>query len=219
METNEALTDLAEHITESLEDDVISYEIQRGELSLSVHRDHILTVLQFLRDNQQCEFKQLVDVCGADYPDRVENRFDVVYNLLSLTQNQRIRVKLRTDENSVVPSATSLFSSAGWFERETWDMYGIYFAGNPDLRRILTDYGFDGHPMRKDFPLTGYVELRYDEELRRVVYEPVKLTQDFRAFDFLSPWEGMTDIQLPGDEKAAIPQHGWTPYKKAAQNG
>ncbi len=219
MSQTEALTDLAEHICETLEKEVTGYEIQRDELCLTAQRDSIEDVLQFLRDDRQCQFKQLVDICGADYPDRVENRFDVVYNLLSLTQNQRIRVKVRTDENSVVPSATGIFSSAGWFERETWDMYGIYFSGNPDLRRILTDYGFDGHPMRKDFPLTGYVELRYDEELRRVVYEPVKLTQDFRSFDFLSPWEGMTDMQLPGDEKAAAPQYGWTSYKKAAKNG
>lgn len=219
MENIEALTDLAEHIREHLETQVTDFKIERDELTLHAQRDAIVEVLQFLRDNPQCQFKQLVDICGADYPDRVTERFDVVYNLLSLTQNQRIRVKIRADEHTIVPSATGVFSSAGWFERETWDMYGVYFAGNPDLRRILTDYGFDGHPMRKDFPLTGYVELRYDEELRRVVYEPVKLTQDFRAFDFLSPWEGMTDIQLPGDEKATVPQHGWTPYKKAVKNG
>lgn len=219
MENIEALTDLAEHIREHLETEVTDFKIERDELTLHAQRDSIVDVLQFLRDNPQCQFKQLVDICGADYPDRVTERFDVVYNLLSLTQNQRIRVKIRTDENTIVPSVTGVFSSAGWFERETWDMYGIYFSGNPDLRRILTDYGFDGHPMRKDFPLTGYVELRYDEELRRVVYEPVKLTQDFRAFDFLSPWEGMTDIQLPGDEKATVPQYGWTSYKKAAKNG
>ncbi len=219
MENIEALTDLAEHIRENLEDEVTDFVIQRDELCLHAKRESIVAVLQFLRDNQQCQFKQLVDICGADYPDRGEGRFDVVYNLLSLTQNQRIRIKVRADEDKIVPSATSVFSSAGWFERETWDMYGIYFSGNPDLRRILTDYGFDGHPMRKDFPLTGYVELRYDQELRRVVYEPVKLSQDFRAFDFLSPWEGMTDIQLPGDEKAVKPEHGWTPYKKAVKNG
>lgn len=215
----EALSDLAEQICEQLEDQVIDFTIERDELCLNARRDHIVSILHFLRDNTECQFKQLIDICGADYPDRVEERFDVVYNLLSLSQNQRIRVKIRTDENTVVPSAVGVFSSAGWFEREAWDMYGIYFAGNPDLRRILTDYGFDGHPMRKDFPLTGYVELRYDEELRRVVYEPVKLTQDFRTFDFLSPWEGMTDIQLPGDEKAVVPEHGWTPYSKVAKNG
>lgn len=219
MSNIEALNDLAEHIRENLEAEVTDFTIERDELCLHAKRESIVDVLQFLRDNHQCQFKQLVDVCGADYPNRVTERFDVVYNLLSLTQNQRIRVKIRADEHTVVPSVTGVFSSAGWFERETWDMYGIYFAGNPDLRRILTDYGFDGHPMRKDFPLTGYVELRYDEELRRVVYEPVKLTQDFRVFDFLSPWEGMTDIQLPGDEKATVPTHGWTPYKKAVKNG
>lgn len=219
MPSQESLKDLAEQICESLENEVIDFTIERDELCLNAHRDHIVNVLHFLRDNPECQFHQLVDICGADYPDRVQDRFDVVYQLLSLSQNQRIRVKIRTDENHVVPSATGVFSSAGWYERETWDMYGIYFSGNPDLRRILTDYGFDGHPMRKDFPLTGYVELRYDEEQRRVVYEPVKLIQDFRSFDNLSPWEGMTDIQLPGDEKATVPTHGWIPYSKAAKNG
>jgi NADH-quinone oxidoreductase subunit C len=141
-----------------------------------------------------------MDVCGADYPTRDE-RFDVVYNLLSIRYNLRVRVKVTTDEDTAVPSVTSIFSAAGWFERETWDLFGIYFDGHPDLRRIMTDYGFEGHPLRKDFPLTGYVELRYDDEQKRVVYEPVKLTQDFRSFDFLSPWEGMQG-QLPGDEKA-----------------
>jgi NADH-quinone oxidoreductase subunit C len=145
----------------------------------------------------------LCDICGVDHPDRVR-RFDVVYNLLSMTLNQRIRVKIEADEEQPVPSAVGLFSCAGWWEREAWDLFGIYFSDNPDLRRILTDYGFEGHPLRKDFPLTGYVELRYDEDQKRVVYEPVRLTQEFRSFDFLSPWEGMDKI-LPGDEKASAP--------------
>jgi NADH-quinone oxidoreductase subunit C len=145
-------------------------------------------------------FKELVDLCGVDYPER-ERRFEVVYHLLSLKNNQRIRVKVETDESTPVPSVVELFSTAGWFEREAWDMYGIYFADHPDLRRILTDYGFEGHPLRKDFPLTGHVELRYDDEQKRVVYEPVRLRQDFRTFDFLSPWEGGGGV-LPGDEKA-----------------
>ena len=142
----------------------------------------------------------LVDVCGVDYPNR-EDRFEVVYNLLSLRHNQRVRVKVAVDEDTVVPSVVGIFPSASWFERECWDMFGIFFSGHPDMRRLLTDYGFDGHPFRKDFPLTGFVEVRYDDEERRVVYEPVKLTQAFRSFDFLSPWEGMTR-PLPGDEKA-----------------
>ena len=157
----------------------------------------IVKVVTFLRDDTGCLFKQLVDVCGVDWPGR-ELRFDVVYHLLSMKHNQRVRVKVAADEETLVPSVTGVFSSAGWFEREVWDMYGVMFSGHPDLRRILTDYGFEGHPLRKDFPLTGYVEMRYDDESKRVVYEPVKLTQDFRSFDFLSPWEG----PLPGDEKA-----------------
>jgi NADH-quinone oxidoreductase subunit C len=203
----EAFTDLAEHIQESLGGSVLSHEIVRGELTLRAKREDILKVLQFLRDDRECDFKMLIDICGADYPDRPE-RFEVVYNLLSLTQNDRVRVKVTAGEETPVPSATSLFSSAGWFEREVWDMYGVYFDDHPDLRRILTDYGFDGHPLRKDFPLTGYVELRWDDEEKRVVYEPVKLTQEFRSFDFISPWEGMTDVQLPGDEKAVKPAFG-----------
>ncbi|MBI2235188.1 MAG: NADH-quinone oxidoreductase subunit C, partial [Micavibrio aeruginosavorus] len=189
------------------------YEFVNGELTFWAQRDKILKVLQFLRDDPECQFRMLVDVCGADYPDRAE-RFDVVYNLLSLVQNNRMRVKVTTTEDIPVPSATEVFSSANWFEREVWDMYGVYFSGHPDLRRILTDYGFDGHPQRKDFPLTGYVEVRYDEERKRVVYKPVQLSQDFRRFDFTSPWEGMTDVQLPGDEKAAIPPHGYRGVKK-----
>ncbi len=211
--SDEAFIDLAEHIQESLKGSVESYSILAGELVLQVDREKIVPVLQFLRDDRESAFKVLVDVCGVDYPER-EERFDVVYNLLSLNQNQRVRVKVRTSENIPVPSVTGIFSAAGWFEREVWDMYGIYFSGHPDLRRILTDYGFEGHPLRKDFPLTGYVEVRYDDELKRVVYEPVKLTQDFRSFDFLSPWEGVTSVQLPGDEKGMKQDHGWTDYRK-----
>lgn len=213
MSDHQTLIELGDYIVERLGGFILGREIVAGELILIADRDRLPEVLIFLRDDAGCQFKQLSDVCGADYPERIGARFDVVYNLLSLTKNMRLRVKVRTDENTPVPSAVSVFSSAGWFERETWDMYGIYFAGNPDLRRILTDYGFDGHPMRKDFPLTGYVELRYDVEQRRVVYEPVQLTQDFRNFDYLSPWEGMTEVQLPGDEKGAIPPVGWEPVK------
>jgi NADH-quinone oxidoreductase subunit C len=213
--TTEALNDLAVHIAGNLEGSVISASVNKsnGELVLIAERGKILTVLKFLRDNDACAFRQLIDLCGADYPDRPE-RFEIVYSLLSLSQNRRVRVKLTATEDTPVPSAVGLFSSAGWYEREVWDMYGVHFAGNPDLRRILTDYGFEGHPLRKDFPLTGYVELRWDDELKRVVYEPVKLTQDFRTFDFLSPWEGMTDMQLPGDEKAVKPGHGLRTEKK-----
>ncbi|WP_240796910.1 NADH-quinone oxidoreductase subunit C [Terasakiella sp. SH-1] len=180
--------------------EVTETEIKNGELILHARRDAIIKVLKFLRDDANCQFKFLMDVCGVDYPER-EERFDVVYNLLSTSHNLRARIKITTDEDTPVPSVTSLFSAAGWFEREAWDLYGIYFDGHPDLRRIMTDYGFEGHPLRKDFPLTGYVELRYDDEQKRVVYEPVKLTQDFRNFDFLSPWEGIQGV-LPGDEKA-----------------
>ena len=172
-----------------------------GELTLAVAREDLLAVVTTLRDDPALRFDQLMDICGADYPERAE-RFDVVYHLLSLSQNRRIRLKVATDGNAPVASLTGLYPVAGWFERETWDLYGVLFEGNPDLRRILTDYGFQGHPFRKDFPLTGYVELRYSEEHKRVVYEPVKLAQDFRNFDFLSPWEG-TAYTLPGDEKAA----------------
>jgi NADH-quinone oxidoreductase subunit C len=196
----DALSDLAAYVKSALPQDVTACEIQHGELIVSIRRDAVVRVLTFLRDDARCLFKLLADLCGVDYPDRVE-RFDVVYNLLSLKHNQRIRVKVTTDEEHAVPSATSVFSAAGWFEREAWDLFGIYFADHPDLRRLLTDYGFEGHPLRKDFPLTGYVELRYDEDQKRVVYEPVRLKQEFRTFDFLSPWEGMNHV-LPGDEKA-----------------
>lgn len=195
-----ALRDLGDYIEAALSEAVIAVDLVGDELAVTVHRERIVRVLTFLRDDVNCQFKQLMDVCGADYPER-EDRFEVVYNLLSLTHNQRVRVKLRTDAASPVPTVTGVFSSANWWERETWDMYGVYFRDHPDLRRMLTDYGFEGHPLRKDFPLTGYVEVRYDDLEKRVVYEPVKLTQDFRSFDFLSPWEGI-QAQLPGDEKA-----------------
>ncbi len=177
-----------------------------GEITLIVRREAIATVLQSLRDTPGLEYQQLMDIAGVDYPDRPE-RFEVVYHLLSLTRNRRIRVKLSTDEATAVPSVTSLWPVAGWFEREAFDMYGVAFAGNSDLRRILTDYGFEGHPQRKDFPLTGFVEMRYSEAEKRVVYEPVSLPQDFRTFDFLMPWEG-AEYQLPGDEKAKPQQPG-----------
>ena len=195
-----ALQDLGEYIAAALPQEVLDTRISFDELILTARREAIIKVLTFLRDDINCQFKELMDVCGVDYPER-ENRFEVVYNLLSLTHNNRVRVKVSTDAETPVSSATAVFSAANWLERETWDMFGIYFSDHPDLRRILTDYGFEGHPLRKDFPLTGYVEVRYDDEQKRVVYEPVKLTQDYRTFDFLSPWEGM-QAQLPGDEKA-----------------
>lgn len=207
----EMLEDLAELLEEEFEDDYISREFHRDELSVVVDKKSIVKVLMFLRDNAECLFTQLVAICGADYPERFgdEGRFDVVYELLSMRQNLRVRVKVRAKEGELVPSVTGVFKSAGWFEREIWDMYGIYFDGHTDLRRILTDYGFDGHPLRKDFPLTGFVEVRYDDEQKRVVYDEVELPQEFRRFDNLSPWEGMTNIQLPGDEKAVKPSHGY----------
>lgn len=194
------LRDLGSIIEAELPDAVTSVAVSHGELTVAVKRDSIVQVLGYLRDSVNCQFKQLMDICGVDYPEN-ENRFEVVYNLLSLTHNFRVRVTLQTNEDDAVPTVTGLFSSAGWFEREAWDLFGIYFSGHPDLRRILTDYGFEGHPLRKDFPLTGYVEVRYDDEKKRIVYEPVKLTQEFRTFDFMSPWEGV-QAQLPGDEKA-----------------
>lgn len=195
-----ALQDLGEHVADALSQDVIESGIGLDELTITARRDAIVKVLTFLRDDVNCQFKVLIDLCGVDHPERPE-RFDVVYNLLSLTHNQRIRVKIHTDEATPVPSVTSVFSSANWWEREAWDLFGVYFSDHPDLRRLLTDYGFEGHPLRKDFPLTGYVEIRYDDEAKRVIYEPVKLTQEFRNFDFLSPWEGAEHL-LPGDEKA-----------------
>ena len=197
---NQALIDLGDYLSASMPVPGTVGRIVNDELVLEVPAASIVAVLSFLRDDASCLFKVLVDLCGVDYPAR-EQRFEVIYNLLSLHHNQRIRAKLSVGETTPVPSVCGVYSSAGWYEREAWDLYGIYFAGNPDLRRLLTDYDFEGHPLRKDFPLTGHVEVRYDEEQKRVVYEPVRLTQDFRSFDFMSPWEGARYI-LPGDRKA-----------------
>jgi NADH-quinone oxidoreductase subunit C len=192
------LAALADRVRNQLGEAILGQTIAYGELTLVVARDANVEVITFLHDHEG--FISITDVCGVDYPERDE-RFEVVYHLLSPKQNLRVRVKLSTDEDQPVRSITGLFPGAVWYEREAYDLYGILFTGNPDLRRILTDYGFDGYPLRKDFPTTGYVEVRYDEELKRVVYEPVELKQEFRNFDFLSPWEG-TDYVLPGDEKA-----------------
>jgi len=201
MADTQQLESIGASITEGLGNAVLSLSVIAEELILNVERNSIVKTMTFLRDDVNCQFKQLMDICGVDYPER-EKRFDVVYNLLSMTQNSRVRVKLQTDDEGQVPSVSSVFSSANWWEREAWDLYGIFFSDHPDLRRILTDYGFIGHPLRKDFPLTGYLEVRYDDEQKRVVYEPVKLTQEYRNFDFLSPWEGI-QLDLPGDEKSS----------------
>ncbi|KQU62364.1 NADH dehydrogenase [Sphingomonas sp. Leaf339] len=178
--------------------------VRVGEVQLYVHPDGLVEAMRALRDAPGLEYQQLMEIAGVDYPQRAE-RFDVVYNLLSLTRNHRLQVHVATDEEHAIPSVTGLWPVAGWLEREVYDLYGVLFSGNQDLRRILTDYGFRGHPLRKDFPMTGYTELRYSEEEKRVVYQPVSLAQDFRTFDFLSPWEG-AGYTLPGDEKAAMPQ-------------
>jgi NADH-quinone oxidoreductase subunit C len=199
----ESLREIGAFAAAALPNDVIAFDVAGGELSIRAQRAAIVKVLLLLRDDSNCQFTQLVDLCGVDYPDR-DDRFEIVYHLLSMKQNARARVKVTTDEETPVPSVSGVFPCANWLEREVWDMYGVFFSEHPDLRRILTDYGFDGHPLRKDFPLTGYVEVRYDEIQKRVIYEPVKLAQDFRNFDFLSPWEGLQQ-SLPGDEKAAAP--------------
>lgn len=195
-----ALKDLGDYVAAAQPNEVVASALVSDELVVTTTPSGLVRLLTFLRDDSNCQFKVLVDVCGVDYPQR-EQRFEIVYNLLSMNQNQRVKVKVSTDEDTPVPTVTGVFNSAGWYEREVWDLFGVFFSDHPDLRRILTDYGFEGHPMRKDFPLTGRVEVRYDEAQKRVVYDPVKLTQDFRSFDFLSPWEGMTRV-LPGDEKA-----------------
>ncbi|HEX4117892.1 MAG TPA: NADH-quinone oxidoreductase subunit C [Rhizomicrobium sp.] len=194
------LASLSESIKSTLAGAVIESVMARGELTIEVQAAEILRVMTHLQGAG--EFKILVDLCGVDWPQR-EKRFDVVYHLLSLTRNARVRIKARVSEGQSIPSVISVYPAAGWFERETFDMYGVAFSEHPDMRRILTDYGFSGYPLRKDFPLTGYVELRYDDELKRVVYQPVQLVQEFRDFDFMSPWEGAPHI-LPGDEKAAM---------------
>jgi len=195
---SQALEDLGAHIQASMTNAIVDQSIRVGELTLNARAEDIYAVTKFLRDDPRCKFTTLIDICGADYPER-EERFDVVYHLLSMQLNHRIRIKVETDEDTPVASIAAIYPCADWFEREAFDMYGILFANHPDLRRLLTDYGFEGFPLRKDFPLTGHVEVRYDAEQQRVVYEPVKLTQAYRNWDFLSPWEGMT---LPGDEKA-----------------
>ncbi len=194
------LTALADAVKAAAGSAVMDARIALGELTVSVQREQIPQIIEFLRDDPACLFKLLIDICGADYPER-SDRFEVVYHFLSVHHNLRIRLKTTTDGVATVPSIVGLFPAANWYEREAYDLYGILFEGHPDLRRILTDYGFRGHPLRKDFPLTGFVEVRYDEEQKRVVYEPVKLPQEFRNFDFLSPWEG-AEYALPGDEKA-----------------
>ena len=181
---------VAESIRDGMGAIVKDLSIVGDQLVAIAEKEDIAKLLVFLRDDVNCQFKQLMDICGVDYPERPQ-RFEVVYNLLSLVHNNRVTVKVMLDDNSSIPSVSKVFSSADWWEREIWDLFGIFFSGHPDLRRILTDYGFDGHPLRKDFPLTGYVEVRYDDAQKRVVYEPVKLTQEYRDFDFLSPWEGM----------------------------
>jgi NADH-quinone oxidoreductase subunit C len=198
---DETLDTLGRTIAGALGRSVSGHAVTYHELTITGQAAEIISILRFLRDDAQCLFWCLIDITAVDWPSR-ERRFDVVYHLLSPKHNARVRVKVETDEATPVPSVIEVFPSADWYERETYDLYGIVFAGHPDLRRILTDYGFEGHPLRKDFPLTGFVEVRYDDELKRVVYEPVRLTQEFRNFDFLSPWEG-TDYVLPGDEKVS----------------
>ena len=199
------LEKLGQQVVAKTKGAVTSYDVMYGELNLKGPADRVLDALTYLRDAKDLQFTQLMDVCGVDYPERTL-RFDVVYHLLSMTKNLRVRLNIQTDEDTAVPSAVSVFPVADWFEREAFDMYGIFFSGHPDLRRILTDYGFHGHPLRKDFPMTGYVEVRYDDELKRVVYEPVK-SVEWRNWDFLSPWEGAEPgyAPIPGDEKA-LPQ-------------
>ena len=198
---NESLRELGEYLEAKLAARLLRWHLRLGELTIHVAPAEIVSVLKLMRDDGRCRFEILLDICGVDWPAR-EKRFDVVYHLLSPRLSQRIRIKIETDEDTPVASAVDVFPAANWYEREAYDMYGILFSGHPDLRRLLTDYGFNGFPLRKDFPLTGYVEVRYDDEQKRVVYEPVKLTQEFRRFDFESPWEQAGRV-LPGDEKAS----------------
>ena len=197
---SERLNELGQAVVAAVPGTVLGHEVAFGELTVRALARDIVKVITFLRDDPRCQFICIIDITAVDWPNR-EPRFDVVYHLLSPKLNQRIRVKAETDEATQVPSITGVFPGADWFEREAFDLYGVLFSGHPDMRRLLTDYGFEGHPLRKDFPLTGFVEVRWDDELKRVVYDPVKLAQEFRNFDFLSPWEG-PDYRLPGDEKA-----------------
>jgi NADH-quinone oxidoreductase subunit C len=203
---DETLDTLGKTIAGAAAAAVAGYTVAFDELTITAKASEIVSLLRFLRDDPRCLFWNLIDITAIDWPSR-ERRFDVVYHLLSPKLNQRVRVKAETDETTPVPSVIEVFPSANWLERETYDLYGVVFSNHPDMRRILTDYGFEGHPLRKDFPLTGFVEVRYDDELKRVVHEPVRLTQEFRNFDFLSPWEG-TDYVLPGDEKAGDKKTG-----------
>ena len=197
---DEPLEQLGNAIVAALGGAASAYTVAFGQLTLAADAAEIVRVMRFLRDDERCLFWCIIDITAVDWPQR-EQRFDVVYHLLSPRRNQRIRVKVQTDEATPVPSVISVYRGADWFEREVYDLYGVLFSGHPDLRRLLTDYGFEGHPLRKDFPLTGFVEVRWDDELKRVVYDPVRLAQEFRNFDFLSPWEG-PEYLLPGDEKA-----------------
>lgn len=202
MANSDRLNSLGEKIAAGLTGEVVDFTVAFDELTVRARASSIMKVLTYLRDDPDCRFVSFIDICGVDYPER-ENRFDVVYHLLSPYRNHRVRVKIEADEQTPVPSVIEVFPAANWYEREAFDLYGILFSGHPDLRRILTDYGFSGHPLRKDFPLTGHVEVRYDDEQKRVVYEKVKLTQEYRSFDYLSPWEG-TEYLLPGDEKPGV---------------
>jgi len=217
-EPSERLKTMAAQIAEKLTQYVSGTEFAQDELVIHARRESLPKLLTVLRDDPDSMFEQLMDITANDFPSRPD-RFEVVYTMLSIRFNLRCRVKVTTDEDTPVPSVTKQFSSAIWLEREVWDMYGIVFEGNDDLRRILTDYGFEGHPLRKDFPMTGYVELRYDEAAQRVVYEPVTLQQDFRVFDNLSPWEAMTTVQLPGDEKATTQKVGPINYRGRGKEG
>jgi NADH-quinone oxidoreductase subunit C len=216
---SDSLRELGEYIAGALGPAVVGTSVTLGELTIEVRPSDIVKASKFLRDDPNCLFKMLIDIAGVDYPERAK-RFDVVYHLLSLKKNHRVRVRAKLDEEEAISSVNDIWPAAQWFEREAYDMYGIFFSDNPDLRRLLTDYGFEGHPFRKDFPLTGYIEVRYDESQKRVIYEPVELRQEFRSFDFLSPWEGMLQPRvLPGDEKAtpaapAAPQPVAQPEKK-----
>lgn len=207
IDTNPHLQELSEIVPQKQPESVVRTVFDRGELTFYAHAEHIQELLRMLRDDAMCGFEQLIDLCGVDYP-QDRDRFEVVYHLLSINQNARVRVCVRTAEGTPIPSVRDVYPNADWYEREAFDLYGVVFSGHPDMRRLLTDYGFEGYPLRKDFPLTGFVEVRYDEEQKRVVYEPVELQQAFRDFDFLSPWEGMTTELLPGDEKAEESKDG-----------